>query len=383
VFTPARLRDSIDWVVGPDEIASMNHFISRALPNAHSVVLAAKGFYSHGYDTVIAPSRWANLQRVVLGPIILARLMNRARGFLYVGYGFLLKSDQREFEFSFLKKHGRALVIYWTGTDIRSTVLMNENEKATGLPNVSTYLGEMNQSFNSAKFEQTQRRVASIGDRFADAMFVFARSHRNYLTTQTEPFLYLYPDDRFVSAGTKFSELKRPVVVHAPSSPVIKGTQLVRAAVAKLRGEGYDFEYVELIGMPNDQVMRELARAHIVLAHFYSYAPGVIGVEALASACALVISADETIETGLPVGSNDAWLVTKHWQVYDNLKLLLDEPSRIEPLALYGQQWARDHFTASANLPSLRAVLDRVVGQTGSSRPHADAERGSRVDPNS
>ena len=72
LVTPTALRDSIDWVVGPDEIASMTFFSSSALPNAHSVVLTAKGFYAHGYDTVIAPSPFAKLKRVVLGPIILA-----------------------------------------------------------------------------------------------------------------------------------------------------------------------------------------------------------------------------------------------------------------------------------------------------------------------
>ena len=89
-----------------------------------------------------------------------------------------------------------------------------------------------------------------------------------------------------------------------------------------------------------------------------------IGVEAMASACALVISADEHEEPYLPAGSNDAWLVTKHYQVYDNLKLLLDEPERLEPLALYGQQWAKDHFSASANTPELLAVLDNVLDGT-------------------
>ena len=154
------------------------------------------------------------------------------------------------------------------------------------------------------------------------------------------------------------------MVTHASSSPIIKGTQLVRAAVAKLESEGYDFEYVELIGVGNTEVAAQLARTHIALNQFFGFTTAVFGAEALAARCALLSSADGTIETSLPPGANDVVLVTKHWQVYDNLKSLLDHPERIEPLATAGQAWARRFSSAEGTGPVLVGILDSVLDGT-------------------
>ena len=108
----------------------------------------------------------------------------------------------------------------------------------------------------------------------------------------------------------KFDEIVRPVLVHAPSSPIIKGTQLVRAAVALLREEGFDFEYVELTGVPHEEVASQLQRAHIVLNQFFAYVPGMFGIEAMAAGAVVLQSADESLESDLPAGSNAAWVVT-------------------------------------------------------------------------
>lgn len=361
LVTPRHLRDSISWVVGPTDVASMTLFLSKAIPRSYSVALRQNPFYNTHYDFGDAQLPQRTFLRWIALPFLVGRLMNRARGFIFVGTGYLLDPDYRDFHFRFLKKHGLAVVCYFTGSDIRSTVLMRAHEKETGIPNVATYIDISTPRLGTLAHDHDMRSFAEVADRYADAAFDFPQGNRNYLTQEVNRFLYLYPDDRFAETTEKFTDLSKPVIVHAPSSPVIKGTPLVRAAIAQLRAEDYVFEYVELTGMPNALVMSELARAHIVLGHFYGSTPGVIGVEAMASACALVISADEHVELMLPPGSNDAWLVTKHWQVYDNIKLLLDEPERIEPLARYGQQWAKNHFTASANTPELLAVLDRIL----------------------
>ena len=75
-------------------------------------------------------------------------------------------------------------------------------------------------------------------------------------------------------------------------------------------------------------------------------------------------SADEFIETNLPAGSNQAWLVTKHFEVYEKLKSLLDNPNSIEPLARRGEQWARDYSAFSSAGPRLRATLNAVLDGT-------------------
>ncbi len=369
VITPRRLRGSIEWVIGSDELASLVHQISESLRNTHSVSLSQDGVYDFRYDTMYRPTdsiRARARRKLVLGPLTLGKLLNRARGFIYVGpTGFLVDSrDQRAFEFGFLKKRGAKLGIYWCGSEIRSTRKMHELERQMGLPNISTYIGYVAPFFETEAHERMQQARAQVATRWADVMFDAPTDQTGYLTGRREPFFYFMPEDRFVKGDAKFADLSRIVVTHAATSPVIKGTALVRAAVAQLQYEGYDFEYVELIGVSNAFLLSELARTHVALNQFYGFTTAVFGVEALAARCAVLASSDVTIETQLPPGQNEAILVTKHWQVYEHLKLLLDEPQRIQPLANDGQAWVRRYASTVSAGRLLQGILDAVLDGT-------------------
>lgn len=291
--------------------------------------------------------------------------MCEAEGFIYVGpNGFLTTGDDhREYEFRYLKKHGLRIVCWWLGSDIRSTAKMHELERQTGLPNISTYIGIRSPVIDTPEWEERKRGLAAVGDRYADAMFSNSVDHLGYLETPTEPFLYFLSEEQFGNTA-KFESVTTPVLVHATTSPAIKGTPLVRAAIAKLRHEGYDFEYVELSGVPNDVVRAALARAHIVLNQFYGFSTAVFGAEGLAAAAVVMMSADEHIETDFAPGSNSAWVVTKHFQVYDNLKMLLDNRSSWAAIAERGVAWAREYASAEVTGNRLRAILDRVLEGT-------------------
>jgi hypothetical protein len=363
-----RSEPDFEWVVGPYEVASLVYDIGRALPNSLSVVLAKHRYYDLPYGWAPGPlsrlpgaARWRDL---FLGPWQLGRLAAQARGFVYVGSEGFLNSgrDLREHEFKFLKRHGIKIVCSFTGNDIRSPKRMRELEQELHRPNLGTYLADVNPVFRTEEYDDLKRRIAAVADRYADLIYNADVDQRGYLEHPVLPTRYFYPDDQITTSFERFGDLSRPVVVHAPSSPIIKGTQLVRAAVTALLEDGYEFEYVELVEKPNAEVKVALRRAHIVLNEFYAFTPGVFGVEAMASGAALVTSADPEVEPQLPADSADAWLVTPPHRVLDHLRLLLDEPHRLEPLARRGTQWVRDHGSASssgaATSAELRAVLD-------------------------
>ncbi len=361
-------RRSISWVVGPDECASMVIQISGAIPGSYSVAFTQEAAYAAGYDHRLRfppGSRWSTLERLLTGPVLLGRLMNQADGFIYVGASGFLEAefDDREFEFRFLSRHGLPIVCYWCGSDIRSTVRMHELERQTGMPNISTYIGQNGRIFESEEWDQLKRRIATVSSRYASAMFSNTVDHLSYLTMGTEPFLYFLPDEP-VANPDRFDDPERIVIVHATTSPTIKGTPLVRAAIAQLREEGYDFEYVELIGVPNETVRRELGRAHIALNQFYGFSPAVFGAEALAAGCVVMMSCDETVETDLPAGSNECWVVTKHHQVYTNLKKLLDHPDQLGPIASKGRAWAERYAMRAGAGAILLRTLDSVLDGT-------------------
>lgn len=359
------MKQPISWVVGPDECASMVLQIARAIPDSYSVNLTQEFVYDSTYSFRFRTrpgSRWRWLERKLAGPLLLGRLMNQATGFIYVGpTGFLLTdTDQREFEFAYLAKKGVPIVCYWCGSDIRSTKRMHELERQTGLPNISTYIGERGAIYESEAWDEEKRQIAEVASRHASAMFSNTVDHLSYLTKGTEPFLYFLPDDPLPNPG-KFDDLSTIVIVHATTAPSIKGTALVRAAIAQLRDEGYGFEYVELIGVPNATVKKELGRAHIAMNQFFGFSPAVFGAEALAAGCVVMMSSDETVETDLPAGSNECWVVTKHHQVYSNLKRLLDDPSQLEPIARKGREWAEQYASRTSAGAIMMRTLDAVT----------------------
>lgn len=343
--------------------------VARALPSAESVVLARHPFYDNPYDWE-APAPRSNVGAWVAkrfrGPIKLGELAARARGFIYFGAeGFFTASeDARRPEFRFLKRHGKRIVCYFTGNDVRSPSLMAELEAATGQPNLGTYLAETDPIFATEAYERHQRDIASTADEFADVILNSSVDNRAHLVRPTEPFLYFFPDEQITESFEKFDDVERPVILHAPSSPVIKGTQLVRAAVAELREEGREFEYIELMRQPHHAVVESLRRAHIVLNQFYSMTPGVFGIEALAAGCVVLMSPDERDEPEVLPDSRDAWIVTRHHQVTRNLRHALDHPETWERQARAATEWVRRHASYSVNGPRLARMIDPVnIGQ--------------------
>lgn len=337
--------------------------LATALPDSFSVSLSPHRFYRFSYDYQLSGRRGDWVRSRIVVPFLFGRLAARAAGFMYVGGdGYLVPTgDEREWEFSYLARKRVRICCVFTGNDIRSPRLTRNFERETGLETIMTYLEQLSSVFASDAYDLVRKRRAEVADRFADVIFNAPIDQLSYLTKTAESFPYFFPDDRIVMDDVKHARGGPRLVVHAPSSPIIKGTQVVRAAVKRLKAEGYDFEYVELVEVSNDEVLETLRRAHIVLNEFYAFVPGVFGVEAMASGCALLTSADERVETSLPRGSNDAWVVTPASDVYANLKTLLDNPGLIEKQAATGRRWVLENATMSASGRRVRGILDTVL----------------------
>src|SRR5690606_28403309 len=116
----------------------------------------------------IAPRPRTHVGRIVNGPWKLGELLNRADGFIYVGgVGFLDRvDDARSFEFSYLRRHGRKVVCYFTGNDIRSPRLSKEREERTGEPNLATYLAETGPGYATDAYETEKRALAESAEQF-------------------------------------------------------------------------------------------------------------------------------------------------------------------------------------------------------------------------
>lgn len=359
-------RTAKNWVVGLSEIASFLNNTQNAFPNdSISVCFYKAHFYCYKYNYDWSGKGLKSLlQRFFCGPVLLAHLATKYRGFIYLGsVGFLIPNvDGRNFEFSFLKKNGINVVVFFLGSEIRSQKLMLDYSKSNNVDTIVTYQYIVDNTLISEELENERKLLARAADAHADLIFNPSIDQLSYLKCKTHGLPYFYPDNLFSLNHEKWTKQSEPLkILHCPSSPIVKGTPLVRASIKKLEVEGFKFDYVELINVSHEQILDELKSTHIVLNEFYAFVPGMVGIEAMANGCVLVTSADEKVENTLPNGANDAWVVTPYWDIYHKLKTLLESDRTVlSNQAKNGFNWAQKHYSATASARYLRHLIDTI-----------------------
>lgn len=352
------------WVVGVVEIANCLNHIAAALPKSYTVNLAHNKFYkinAYNFSLSDLPPKLVLYISFFVGPILLGYLANKSNQFFYIwNSGFLINGfDGREYEFRFLKNKQKKIVNFFCGSDIRSPRLSYEHGMSIGYETMISNLELVRPGFINEEREKFFEMIANVTDTYADYIFNAPVDQISYLKREVLPFRYFYPDHLFIKNDKKFDDLSVIKIFHAPSSPNIKGTQLVRAAIKALKMQGYKFEYIEILNAGNEVILETLKHVHIVVNELYAFVPGVFGVEAMASHCALLTSADASIETSLPPGSENAWFLTRYWDVTEKIKYLLDHPEEIKKYADNGYQWSYDHCRSSVSQGYISEVLEQ------------------------
>ena len=283
-------------------------------------------------------------------------MINKSTHFWYIwNSGFLL---DRNYEFKFLKSKNIKIITLFCGDDIRSVKLTNNYAKKNKIDTHTHYQVYENKIMQTNFYDFEKKKLAKSAEKYADIVFNYEMCQMSYLECKQFPFPYLFEKTKFFKNLKKYENLGTIKILHAPSSALFKGTSLVRAAIKKLEIEKYDFEYIELQNTPNHTVLEHLKSSHIVLNQFYALTPGYFGIEAMANNCAVLMSADPSVEKGLPQNIKDAWMITKYWQVYDNLKLLLDNPKKIKYFANNGYEFAINHYTYEVAGEYINKVLN-------------------------
>jgi hypothetical protein len=353
IFKTSNVR--YNTVIGVTEIASNIKYISEVLPKSATVCLESNKYYNYNYNYQIVKTvfvKFRYLIKIIYGPVLLGYLSTRTNNFFYIwSDGFLISEiDGREFEFSFLNKLKKNIFCFFCGNDIRSPQLEIKLGQQLKFDVAANYYKYIQKRMLTDEYENTKKKLAMSADKYAKYSFNADIDQKSYLEKKSLPFLYFFPEHKFNFNVEKFYNIEKLKIIHAPSSPLLKGTQLVRAAIKKLEIEGYSFDYIELENTSNEIILDHLRSSHIALNEFFMFMPGLFGVEAMAKCCVLMTSADETIENSLPSGSNDAWVVTRYYEIYDRLKLLLDHKESLKEIAQKGYEWAINNTNKRSEL---------------------------------
>lgn len=358
------------WAIGPVEIAGVARSISGVLEKSQKFFISSHPFYKlTKVRRSGGPSGFLkNLFLFFWGPYLLARVSAQFEGMVYIGnLGYLVsRLDQREQEFQFLRHYGRKIVCVLTGSDIRSVSSMLRAAEESGLENIATYLAIASPQLATEAHERTIRKRCSVINNYADLIFTSPFDQRSYLREDSKTITPFLPAEQFSSNLEKFHDLEKLLLVHAPSSPVIKGTTLVRSAVRRLEQEGFDFEYMELQDVANSEVIDHLRRAHVVLNEFYAYVPGVFGIEGLANTCVVLTRASHVHDPSIPGNPNEAWIPTEPDEVYDHLLWVLQNPTKLSTIATAGYKWALDYaHETSGGLRFAEELEDLLASGSG------------------
>ena len=148
-----------------------------------------------------------------------------------------------------------------------------------------------------------------------------------------------------------------PLIVHAPSEPYVKGTDVIEAALATLREEGIAFEFRSLRDMPHDQLLRHLTEADVLVDELVCHGPGWLSFEAMASGCAVATRylADSPASFRPPV-----WAIDEHNIVGRLRELLTDRDLRIS-LAHDSRRYVETHNRVDY-------VTDAIIAKTRAGR---------------
>jgi hypothetical protein len=351
-FILQKKRNTETWILGVEDPANVLNHILHAIPNSKSALIYQSRFYSYKNETLHKIFGKVISFRLLVGvvaPIYLALLTVRYKKFIYIGgSGFLTNLiDGRYYEFRFLKRSNSVLVCYFVGSDIRSPKKSLEKSLKLNRDSIASFQPWILPSFLNDEYELLKAKLAYSADQFANKVFNHELDQPGYLRSYQIPLVYFLPDWKFRKNIEKFHSISKIRVLHCPSSPVIKGTQVIRTVIRQLSQKGFDFEYVELSNVPNSIIMSELSKSHIVINELYSEALGIFALEGLSTYNCVLTSADPEVDPSAVRSSYKPWVSVQPENLYENLSYLLSNPEKIQFYADQGFEWASKFATTA------------------------------------
>lgn len=154
--------------------------------------------------------------------------------------------------------------------------------------------GEMPSVVSQMRMVRAQKRCISIFEKYAD-LIIGSPLSSSYFASK--PFIDIISIGRLCQAqysnfsNRNLKKSKKIKIIHAPSHAPGKGTSIVRQVIEKISNDFDDFEYIELSGLTNKEVLVELASADLLIDQVYSDLPlSGLGMEAFVYGVPVLIS---------------------------------------------------------------------------------------------
>ncbi len=155
-------------------------------------------------------------------------------------------------------------------------------------------LGEMPSVTSQVRMVRAQKRYISIFEKYAD-LIIGSPLSSSYFSSK--PFIDIISIGRLCQAqffnfsNKSIKKSNKIKIIHIPSHAPGKGTDFIRRVIEKTSSHFDNFEYVELSGLPNEEILLELASADLLIDQVYSDLPlSGLGMEAFVCGVPVLIS---------------------------------------------------------------------------------------------
>ena len=245
------------------------------------------------------------------------------------------------FEYQYIREKKKKFVCLFVGSDARYfRAFKNEFD-------VSQW------SFNNTMLHNNPAyhlKLIRNAEKYADIIY----SVPDQAGLQLRPYHHLQVP--VLNSNIIFQNNKRdiPVVVHAPSIPYKKGTDIIENTLQQLKEEGVQFEFVSLRNMANKELMNVLNKADILIDEIVYHGPGALSFEAMLSGCAVATRCmlNSPVSFMPPVWHIDAY------NIHDRLRHLFTDKNLRNKLIEDGREYAMQHNTAEIVTKGILADLD-------------------------
>jgi hypothetical protein len=267
----------------------------------------------------------------------LSRFIEEHDVFVFI-WSSLLK---RFSDYPLLKKANKKIVNVFVGSEIRHISAFKQEFGG----NQSTWeQGYLDGDLNSKLF--TLRNAELYSD------LILSVPDQSGLAIRPYDHLYI----PFNGAGITFNPTEHtPLrVIHAPSKSGIKGSSIIISTIERLRSEGIEMEFKLIQNVSNNELMKELNEADVLVDELYLHGPGTLGLEGMAAGCAVATHTMSTYKDVFnpPVCSID------EGNIYEQLKVLFTNKEYRSKLIHSGKKFLEEK-TAPAVVA--KSVLDKLI----------------------
>ncbi len=193
------------------------------------------------------------------------------------------------------------------------------------------------------------------------------------INVATDPELALYMEDYFdvvypfkqpidlkeLTCIYPSAENKKPVFLHVPTHPFVKGTVHIKNAFARLKKEGFEFEAVLLEStMTQVEMRKKISECDVYVDELRCGSYGYTAIEATGSGKPTLTYIIDEIVPKFP--KELPFVNTNADNIYDNLKWLIENPQQREEIGKKSRQYVEKYHSVEAVVKDMLALYDKI-----------------------